>query len=178
MVDGIRRTSRDDNRTCIDRRQYSRARESRAARASDDATPPSPRITLHRLPLGDQRLCSSLGNAMPDELGRLHEGRIVRRNMHLRDDRGDVTLASMSSQRILERLLNHVPHPPRRCRHQYAERVGGNLTARQLISHQLVANLRPVPVHDAEVPTVERQVDDGSERRTRWRIGRGCATCG
>ena len=92
---------------------------------------------------------------------------IVGADLHLRDQRDDLARRARAAQRILDRLLDHVADPSRRCGDEHAERERARLRARELVADQLVADLRSVAVHDADVPAVQREVDDRTEALAR-----------
>ena len=63
-------------------------------------------------------------------------------------------------ERVLQRLLEHVADPAGRLRDQDAERQRLDHAPGDLVAHQLVADLRPVAVHDDDAPALARQLDD------------------
>src|SRR5204862_2623131 len=64
-------------------------------------------------------------------------------------------------------LLYHVTDPTGRRSNEHAERKRADLEASALVAHECVTHLRPVTVHDAEVPAITREIDDGAETRAR-----------
>ncbi len=124
------------------------------------AAPPS------RLFLGD-RLAARLEprdlhgrERMPDRLGGGAEIGVVGRALGLGDQRDHGAIHRGARQRVLERLLDHVPHPPRRRGDQDAERQRLDLFGRQLIARQVIAHLRAVAVHQDDAPAPARQIHD------------------
>src|SRR3954471_5988412 len=72
-----------------------------------------------------------------------------------------------ATQRVVDGLLHHVADPSRSRRHQYAERQRTGFVARDLVSHELIADLRAVTVNHANVPACERELDDRRETLAR-----------
>jgi hypothetical protein len=101
-----------------------------------------------------------------DELGWRRERGIAGVHVHLRDHRGHFPRAARSTQRVLQRLLNHVSDPAGGRRHQDPQRQRRDFVARDLVSNELVANLGAIPMHHAHVPLVEGEIHDGTQART------------
>jgi hypothetical protein len=59
--------------------------------------------------------------------------------------------------------LYHVPDPPRRCPDKHAEWKRLDVRAGNLITHELVADLRAVAMDDAQSPAVASQLDYWSQ---------------
>ena len=87
----------------------------------------------------------------------------------MRDDRCDVAIAPGEAKRVLERLLDHVADPPGGRGDEHAEWKRRDLRARELVAHELIANLRTVAVHQTEIPSVEREIHDCTEALSRVR---------
>ena len=96
----------------------------------------------------------------------MHQGRIIGRNDHLRDNGCHSAIAPRSSQGIFQRLLNHVSDPPRRRCDENAqwEWLDGRTSC--LVTNELVSDLRPVAVYEADIPPNQRQIDDTAETLT------------
>ena len=100
---------------------------------------------------------------VPDRFrGRPQVG-IVRMTERLRDHRDDRALHAGALQRVLERLLDHVSHPPCRAGHQHAQRQRRDLISRDLVPRELIAHLRSVAVNEHDVPAGGGEIDDGRE---------------
>ena len=138
-------------------------------RTSHHAAKATASVTLHRRPAVEQRLHPRLRYFVPNEFRRCCERGIMLEHSHLRDDRRDFAIAPGASQRVLERLLDHVADPSSRRSHEHAEWQWRDLRARELVAHELVAHLRAVAVHEAQVPSIEGEIDDGAKARTRVR---------
>src|SRR5215210_1142618 len=104
---------------------------------------------------------------MTNELLRILERRIIRSYLYLREDRYDISPIPGFAQSIFQRLLQHVTDPSSGASYEYAERQWRYLASRLLVSHQLVAHLRPVTVYDDHPPAVESKVDDRAQTLSR-----------
>jgi hypothetical protein len=62
-------------------------------------------------------------------------------------------------------LLQHVSNPPGRSRDENAERKRSYFIPCFLIADELVPDLRPVAVDDYDAPSVESEIDNGSQAR-------------
>ena len=92
---------------------------------------------------------------------------IVGATQCLRDQRDDRTLHTRARERVLQRLLDHVTHPAGRSRDQHPERQWLDLIGGDLVTRQLVTDLRPVAMDEDDVPSRGREVDDRDETRAR-----------
>src|SRR5690606_8625185 len=61
------------------------------------------------------------------------------------------------------RLLDHVADPAGGRGDENAERQGRSPRAGQLVAQQLISDLRPVAMHDRDVPARGCELDDGAE---------------
>jgi len=95
-----------------------------------------------------------------DRLGGVAQVGVVGVAQGLRDQRDHLPRDAGARQRVLQRLLDHVTHPPRRPGHQDAERQRLHLVGRDLVARQLVAHLGPVSVNQRDPPAVPGQVHD------------------
>src|SRR5918992_1399483 len=97
---------------------------------------------------------------MTDEfLGVLQRG-IISRHFHLSEDRHYIPGASRFPQRVLKRLLQHVPDPTCCAGDKDAEWKGRDLRASLFVPYELVSDLRSITVHDYHPPAIEREIDD------------------
>jgi hypothetical protein len=67
------------------------------------------------------------------------------------------------SKRILERLLEHVPNPPRRSGDEHPEREWRDFAPRLLVSDELISDLRTVPVNNHDAPPIDCEIDYRAE---------------
>src|ERR1043165_2061471 len=130
------------------------------SRTPDDASWSSASVRLYRVALFLELGCAFRAQLAPDELRRVLQSRIVLVDLHLRHDRRNASRRLESTQRILERLLDHVADPSGRRSDEHAERHRWRIVPRELVADELIANLRSVAVDDAHVPSVEREIDD------------------
>src|SRR5688572_20371456 len=102
----------------------------------------------------------------PDEFRRISKRWVLRVDFDLRDDRRDASGAPGLSQRVLERLLDHVADPPGGRGDEHTEWKRSCLLSRDLVSHELFADLRTVAMHDADAPPRKGELHDWAEART------------
>ena len=104
---------------------------------------------------------------MADRFGRRTQIGIVGPTQGLRDQRDDGSPYASASERILQRLLDHVSHPPCCSGDQHPEGQRLDLICRDLVARQFVADLRSVAMDEHDVPPRRREVHDGHETRAR-----------
>jgi hypothetical protein len=100
------------------------------------------------------------GDAVTDELLRILQRRIVGSDLHLRENRDDVSGVAGFAQRVLERLLQHVAYPTRSAGHQHSKRQWRDLASRFLVPHKLVPHLWSIAVNYNNSPAVENEIDN------------------
>src|SRR5262245_37414209 len=127
---------------------------------ADDPSQVSMAVRLYQVPVGLQFPRAFRCERSSDELRRVAKRRICRIDLDLGDDRRDAAVAVRATKRILERLLDHVADPARRCRDEHAQRKRTGFLTRCFVSYELVAHLRSVAMNDANAPTLEGQVDN------------------
>ena len=136
-------------------------------RARCHPAPVTRAVLAHRAAGLPQPGCFGGRQRVPDRLGGLIQGRIVPVHQCLGDHGNDFALNPGGGERVLQRLLQHVPDPARCFRHQHAQRQRLRYLSCRLVAGQLVAHLGPVAVHDDDPPTLPGQLHDRSHTLTR-----------
>src|SRR5207253_10913597 len=77
-------------------------------------------ILRHRMSLCAQLAGTRCREAVTDELLRILERRIIRRDQHLRQHSHYIATVSRLAERVFERLLQHVANPSRGTRDEHA----------------------------------------------------------
>ena len=136
-------------------------------RTAHDAAQVASAVLLDRVSLTPQLAGALQAERLPDELRRILQRGIVHAHLHLRDDRRHGSYGAGAPEGIFDGLLHHIPDPPRRRGDENAERQRAGHTTRALVAHELVADLGPVSVDDAQVPAIMREIDDRAEALAR-----------
>src|SRR5215831_15438753 len=129
-------------------------------RAPDHAAEVPVAVLADDVPLGFELTRMLRRELATDELRGIEERRVVGVDFDLGDDRRHASIAVVAAQRILDRLLDHVADPAGRGGDQDAERQRRGLASSNLVSHELIADLRAVAMHDADAPAGKREIDD------------------
>src|SRR4029079_6091280 len=111
-------------------------------------------VELHNVPFPSQLVGALRRERLPDELRRLQQRRVVRTHLHLRDQRDDLASRSRTTQRVLDRLLDHVADPAGRSRDEHPEWKRARLGPRDLVADELVTDLWAIAMDHADVPPV------------------------
>ena len=120
---------------------------------------PAPSLPTAR-PASRMRAASLSDSGWPIGLVGSTERRIVAIDQRLGDDGDDFALHSGRGEGVLQGLLEHVPDPARRLRHQHSQRQRLRHLPGRLVPQQLVADLGTVAVHDDNPPSLPGQLYD------------------
>jgi hypothetical protein len=130
---------------------------------TDYASEISFRVLFYRMTLSAELSRTSCGNAMANELLRITQSRIVGSDFNLSHYRYDIPVASRFTKSVLQRLLEHVSDPPCGFGNKHSEWEWRHFAPRFFISHELVADLRAIAMHDDDAPSIEHEVNDWPE---------------
>src|SRR5690349_23643617 len=120
-------------------------------------------VCLHHVSLTLELIGALRWQLATDELRGIAQRGIVRVDDDLGDDSRDVARHAGTSERVVDRLLYHVPNPPRGRGNEDAKRQRRRVVAPDLVANELVTDLRPVAVHDTDIPARAHEVDDRTE---------------